>query len=167
MSVETSSLFVRAPLGNIGSKTIAEAFKIIQKQTQTIAQQFARPQAVPQSGLISSITNFFGRTGQAGARTQRARIGRTPLQQIPLQPAKTTVGISGKTLAGVGVASTAAIGSVGILSFTEGGQELTKSVEKISEDIGKAGENITQFLTDNPIILPLALGIGLIVVLKS
>ena len=167
MSAEPSLFFIRAPLSGLATPVTKE----FGKAAQSFLAQFTRTAATPQTGIVSIITNFFTKIGQAGARGKRGsptqKQPSTPFQQIPLTPAKTTVGISGKTTAAILGTSGAAIGTVGILSFTEQGQELTKSAEKIAEDASKAAQNISQFLTDNPIVLPLALGIGLIVVLKA
>ena len=45
--------------------------------------------------------------------------------------------------------------------------QVSKDLADVGKSFSQVGQNVTEFLTDNPIILPIALGIGLIVVLKS
>ena len=162
MSLEPTLFFVRAPLSGLTT----QVSKDFGKAAQSFFAQFTRTAATPQTGIASILSNFFTKIGQAGARAKRGSpTQKQPFQQIPLTPAKTT--ISPRTTATILGGTGAAVGTVGILSFTEGGQSLTKSAEQIAQDAAKATQNVSQFLTDNPLILPLALGIGLIVVLKS
>lgn len=160
MSLESSLLFVRAPLGGLTTKAAQDAAKA----TQTFLAQFSRTAATP-GGFLQNISNFFGKIGQAGARTQR---GKTTLQQIPLTPTKTTIPL--KTIA---VSTAVTAGSVGLLFA---GPEIAKETAKTAqifkplfEGIGDIGKTISSspLLTGGSIALVGLVLLGGLLLLKK
>ena len=107
--------------------------------------------ALPSFGTVSKTAIIGG-----GAGVARTRAGSTLLATVSSKPVVVTA-IGGATI----------LGTTGLFTQTEGGKQALKTLEDISLNISNVGQDVTEFLSDNPIILPLALGIGLIVVLKS
>ena len=109
------------------------------------------PKALPSFGKISKAAVTGG-----GAGVARTRSGGGLLATVSSKPVVVTA-IGGATI----------LGTTGLFTQTEGGKQALKTLEDISLNISNVGQDVTEFLSDNPIILPLALGIGLIVVLKA
>jgi len=78
-----------------------------------------------------------------------------------------------KLLIGTGIVTTGVLGTELFLLQEEGQQTLDtldSSIEKLGDfgsGFGEGVENITDFFSQNPIIIPLLLGLGIILVVKS
>ena len=78
-----------------------------------------------------------------------------------------------KLLIGTGIVTTGVLGTELFLLQEEGQQTLDtldSSIEKLSgigSGLGEGLENVTDFFGSNPIILPLLIGLGIILVVKS
>jgi len=78
-----------------------------------------------------------------------------------------------KLLIGTGVVTTGVLGTELFLQTPEGQStldSLDSSIEKLGDigsGFGEGVENITDFFSNNPIVLPLLIGLGIILVVKS
>ena len=107
--------------------------------------------AFPSFGTVSKAAVTGG-----GAGVARTRAGSTLLATVSSRPVVVTA-IGGATI----------LGTTGLFTQTEGGKEALKTLNDLAVTFGNVGQNATEFFTNNPIILPIALGIGLILVIKS
>jgi len=116
-------------------------------------------------GLVSSIGKIL---------PTLPKIFKTPIQPVKISlPKLPKPSTSTKLLIGTGVVTTGVLGTELFLQTPEGQQTLDtldSSIEKLSgigSGFGEGVENITDFFSQNPIIIPLLLGLGIILVVKN
>jgi len=119
-------------------------------------------------GLISSI----GKILPTFPKIFKTPIGTPKAVKISLPKLPKPSGGT-KLLIGTGIVTTGVLGTELFLLQEEGQQTLDtldSSIEKLGDfgsGFGEGVENITDFFSKNPIIIPLLLGLGIILVVKS
>jgi len=119
-------------------------------------------------GLISSI----GRILPTLPKIFKTPIGTPKPVKISLPKLPKPSGGT-KLLIGTGIVTTGVLGTELFLLQEEGQQTLDtldSSIEKLAgfgSGLGEGVENITDFFGSNPIVLPLLIGLGIILVVKS
>ena len=117
-------------------------------------------------GILSSLKNIL---------PQIPKIFKTaiPKPAVPKLPKLPKVSTGTKVLVGGGLTTATILGTEVFLQTPEGQSTLDtldSSIEKLSvigSGFGEGVENITDFFSSNPIILPLIIGLGLVLVVKK
>jgi len=120
-------------------------------------------------GILTSLRNILPQIPKIFKPTTAIGTPK-PLVKLPTIPKPST---GTKVLVGGGLATSTILGTELFLQTPEGQSTLDtldSSIEKLSligSGFGEGVENITDFFGNNPIILPLILGIGVIFAVKS
>ena len=144
--------FIVVPIGGLGVSSI---FRNISKSFDDFYRTFVSTAKPTVSTTIASSSSGVTRTISKGLADARSRMG----VSIP------TVSGGTKALIGTGIVGTTA--SVGILSLTEGGQNVVATTRDISKDVSGFGQGVTQFFQSNPLLLAGIIIVTGIVVLKK
>ena len=165
--------FVIIPFGGLGvssaartgfrdiERLFANAFKteekiIAEKLTSKGAITFVKP-VKPGGNILDDISESI-KKGLANARNRQTNV-KLPAVAVP------SVSGGTKALIGTGILGTTA--SIGILSLTEGGQNVVTTTRDISKDVSGFGQGVTQFFQQNPLLLAgIVIVVGIMVVKK-